>query len=271
MSQIKRDGSTSKNLRLSRQKKRTQSAWQLPPQSSVEGGSLATNWCEHLKWIEEERVVFWCWLFIQHATSDSIDVEVRDGDNNEILYTHMPINKKPISDSERRTTIRNWFEILEKKTSLADAYKVMKSMQAEWAYIFNKVKGMSWLPKSKVATQWAWGRMSKELYFNKRGVISFYQPLDTIERYHAIVASFDETFPEDYMNLKEVIKYRNYLIHRLHEAYKRTVPTVKKDSRVQISVKISPAAKGKLDRLARERNATQQMLIEQLILSGHLD
>jgi len=230
-----------------------------------------TNRSEHLKWIDNERVTFWCWLFIRHANSDSLCVEAKDGDNSVILYTKMQINNDPISHSERQTTINRWFHILENMASFADAYRVMKNMQTEWAFISNKVKDMSWLPRSKTATQWAWERMCKEPYFNKRGVISFYLPLDMIERYHAIVASFDETFPEDYMNLKEVIKYRNYLIHRLHEAYKRTVPTVKKDSRVQISVKISPAAKGKLDRLARERNATQQMLIEQLILSGHLD
>lgn len=87
----------------------------------------------------------------------------------------------------------------------------------------------------------------------------------------AIIAAFDELFPGEYIHRLDIIKYKNHLITNLKAAYDKKMGSKSDKLRTQISVKISKHAKERLDTLMKERGATQQSIIEQLLLNGTLD
>lgn len=100
---------------------------------------------------------------------------------------------------------------------------------------------------------------------------SWFQPVSVAEKRMAIIAVFDELFPEEYMYKHDDIKYRNHLISNMKSAYDKKMRNKDDNLRTQISVKISWHAKQRLDKLMQDRGATQQSIIEYLLLHGSLD
>ncbi len=137
--------------------------------------------------------------------------------------------------------------------------------------IADKTKDMSWLPRKEAVVCWAWDYVRKLPYFRKKSMSSWFQPVNVAEKRMAVIAVFDESFPDEYMYRHDFIKYRNHLIANMKAAYDKKMGNKNDKLRTQISVKISWHAKQRLDKLMRDRGATQQSIIEYLLLHGNLD
>lgn len=228
---------------------------------------------KHTSWIKGERAVFWCWLFIRKADLNMLGIQKSEKSNlrpQEILYHQIPLNKNPKSHEERSTAIRFWIDLLLKEFAHEEFKRILSDMCEEWAYINDTLKSLSWLPKSELETRWAWEQIKSAEFFDSRNVCNWYHPLDANERYNAIVAAFDDVSPDEYATIGHLVKERNRLIKNLHDEFKKK-KNKNRDSRVQISVKISKDVKRKLDKIVKDRRTTQQAIIEQIILNGRLD
>ncbi|SEO99191.1 hypothetical protein [Enterobacter sp. NFIX58] len=224
-----------------------------------------------LDWVDSERITFWCWLFIRSASCAFLGKQIADLQDSDIPYKFFEVSSKPLTHDERLVAVKKYFEEMEKKTSRATAYEIMLEMQDEWLFIADKTKDMSWLPRKESVVCWAWDYIRKLSYFSKKGISSWFQPRNVNEKRMAIIAAFDELFPGEYIHRLDIIKYRNHLIKNLKAAYDKKMGSKSDKLRTQISVKISKHAKQRLDTLMKERGATQQSIIEQLLLNGRLD
>lgn len=224
-----------------------------------------------LDWINSERTTFWCWLFIRHASCSCLGIQIADLDDKDVPYRFFEVNSDPAIHEERLVAVKKYFEVMEKKQGLTEAFKIMREMQNEWFFIEDKIKDMSWLPRNEHTTQWAWKYIRALPEFKNKGLSSWFQPRSMSERHMAIIAVFDEPFIVEYIHQKEAIKYKNYLISNFKAAYNKIKSTAKDKLKTQISVKISRHAKARLDKMVSERGATQQSIIEQLILHGSID
>ena len=222
-------------------------------------------------WVNGEHIIFWCWLFILRADCSTLNIVIDGGDNTGSLCNFLQLDSPPTSYEERVSAVKSWFNMLSKKISERDFNRVVSDMRDEWAYLSDKIKDLSWLPKTEKATKWAWEFIKKKNHFDSRSFIHDYYPYNTTERYHAILAAFYEIYPEKYMELDGIIQNRNLFISHFHKAYKNKFMTKKDNSIAQITVKISLVAKNKLDKLVKERKTTQRALIEQIILNNKLD
>lgn len=224
-----------------------------------------------LDWINSERTTFWCWLFTRHASCSCLGIQIAGLKDEDVPYRYFEVNSNPAIHEERLVAVKKYFEMMEKKQGLAVAFKIMRDMQNEWLFIEDKIKDMSWLPRNEPAVQWAWNYIRALPEFKSKGLSSWFQPQNVRERHMAIIAVFDEPFLVEYIHQKEAIKYKNYLISNLKAAYNKINNTAKDKLKTQISVKISRHAKARLDKMVKERGATQQSIIEQLILHGNID
>lgn len=222
-------------------------------------------------WVNGERIIFWCWLFILRADCSTLNIVINGNDNTEPLYNSLQLDRFPTSHEERVFAVESWFNMLSKKISEHDFNRVVSDMRDEWAYLSDKIKDLSWLPKTEKATEWAWEFIKKKNPFDSRSFIYNYYPYNTTERYHAIVAAIDEIYLNEYEKLDSIILIRNNFITFFHKSYKNKFINKKDDSITQITVKISLVAKKKLDKLVKERKTTQRALIEQIILNNKLD
>lgn len=220
-------------------------------------------------WVNGERIIFWCWLFILRADYSTLNID--GNDDTELLYNSLQLDSPPTSHEERVFAVKSWFNMLSKKISEHDFNRVVSDMRDEWAYLSDKIKDLSWLPKTEKATKWAWEFIKKKNPFDSRSFIYNYYPYNTTERYHAIVAAIDEIHLSEYEKMDSIILNRNNFIAFFHSAYKNKFIKKKDDSITQITVKISLVAKNKLDKLVKERKTTQRALIEQIILNNKLD
>ncbi|EAR6894021.1 hypothetical protein CSN29_26290 [Salmonella enterica subsp. diarizonae] len=224
-----------------------------------------------LGWIDSERITFWCWLFIRRASCSFLGKQIADLVDEDIPYIHFEVNSNPLNHDERLVAVKKYFEEMEKKAGHATAYEIMREMQAEWLVIADKTKDMSWLPRKEAVVCWAWDYVRKLPYFRKKSMSSWFQPVNVAEKRMAVIAVFDESFPDEYMYRHDFIKYRNHLIANMKAAYDKKMGNKNDKLRTQISVKISWHAKQRLDKLMRDRGATQQSIIEYLLLHGNLD
>jgi len=224
-----------------------------------------------LGWINSERTTFWCWLFIRHASCSCLGIQIAGLNDEDVPYRFFEVNSNPDIHKERLVAVKKYFEVMENKQGLAVAFKIMREMQNEWLFIEDKIKDMSWLPRNEPTAQWAWNYIRALPEFKNKGLSSWFQPRNMSERHMAIIAVFDEPFLVEYIHQKEAIKYKNYLISNFKAAYNKIKSTEKDKLKTQISVKISRHAKARLDKMVSERGATQQSIIEQLILHGSID
>lgn len=223
-----------------------------------------------LDWIDSERITFWCWLFIRSASCAFLGKQIDDLEDNDIPYNHFKVDHYASTHETRRVVVKKYFEEMERKAGQDTAYEIMREMQDEWLFIADKTKDMSWLPRKESAVRWAWDAVRKLPYFSNKGVSTWLQPVNVAEKRMAVIAVFDELSPDEYMHKRDFIKYRNHLITNLKAAYDKKMGKKRDKLRTQISVKISWHAKQQLDRLMKERKATQQSIIEQLLLNGKL-
>ncbi|HII3146309.1 TPA: hypothetical protein ACY3HI_004761 [Citrobacter braakii] len=223
-----------------------------------------------LDWINSSRSTYWCWLFISQATCGHLRIELSDLTEDGIPYHKLEVNHRPVLHNERLAAIKKYFEQLEKKTDLSVAYKVMRQMQDEWLFVKDKMRDLSWLSKNDYDTSWAWDYIRKLPRFRGRGLSSWCLPMNISERHMAIIAAFDEIYPDEYQDVRETIREKNRLISNFKAAYKKRTAT-KDCSEVQINIKVSIHVKDRLNQLAKDRDATQRQIIEQLIMNKSLD
>lgn len=217
-----------------------------------------------LEWIKGDRAIFWAWLYIKNADYDTLIISPPGTNPKDIPYEIFNLDRICSSSNERKLSIKEWFQKMEIKFNHSTTLKIMKTMQHEWGYIYNNIKNANWLPKNEVSTAWMWERVKKEQLF-ERGVSSWFNPINSQERFVAINGTLDFFLPEHMVNVRYITILRNGFLKKSENAYKaRTIP---KDNKpyVQVNVKISHDAKAILDKMVSSRDTTQSKMIEWLI------
>lgn len=219
-----------------------------------------------LDWAKSSRATFWCWMLIKSATCQQIGISVPDLQDDKILLDKFIPNHNATIHQQRFDLIKQFFIELEQKSDQTIAMHVMNRMKEDWLIVKDKLREITWLPKTEPATQWAWNYIRKQSDF-KNGIAFWFQPIDARERHMAIIAAFDENSPGDYSNMQEAIDYRSYLLNKFKNAYDKDIGRAKDPNKTQLSVVISKTAKSRLSDITKKEGITQQQVIENMIMN----
>ncbi|HAN8778236.1 TPA: hypothetical protein IGN06_004661 [Escherichia coli] len=246
---------------------------------SINGENLHSLKSRHVQdkhlpeWLKNKVAAFWFCLVIKEMKVSRVSYDK--------LTMQLPTSGESVCASElsfstheiRLEIIRRWIDSVAQIETEAFAKKLIDAIYKNWKEIGSKNQA-TWLKKNPEQLEWAW----KYINFRIPGShLTWFCPVNNEEKRIAILALLKILYPGDtpcQYKPKEFhvgICAEEHFYKRMHDAFRKQFIDGKKDKRVQINVKISPSAKGALDRLTRARKTTQQAILEQLILNGRLD
>lgn len=77
-----------------------------------------------LDWIDSERITFWCWLFVLHASCAFLGKQIAGLTDEDIPYKHFEVNSNPLTHNERLIAVKKYFEEMEKKLAIVQLMKL---------------------------------------------------------------------------------------------------------------------------------------------------
>ncbi|WP_445335774.1 hypothetical protein ACSR9H_04150 [Citrobacter koseri] len=236
---------------------------------------------------ENERAIYWAWLFIMQMPVSRI---TDDPDETESPYNQFKLPLRTINTKARSDVIERFFELLAEKYKYECARRIYEDMLFNWTYFISSIKRIYWLKsKNEEDLDWAWNYLSKKPEFNN-GSLSWLHPVNESEKRLAIVAAIDSCklyiseYPHYFTSLEHItinnpdmlmnMNFRKALLNEMRLAYeqrKRRKINKRKGKRVAINAEISSVAKDRIVEMASVRGLQINRLIEELINNEYID
>lgn len=235
---------------------------------------------------ENERAIYWSWLFIMQLPWSRI---CNDAGETKSPYTRFKLPERTINTKMRSDIIKVFFDSLSEKYSHGSARHVYQDMLFIWTHFISNVRRTFWLKnKNEEELDWAWDYLSKKPEINS-GSLSWFYPVNESEKRLAIVAAIDscKLYIDDYpcvfsslegcvMNNPGILRnvnFRKTLLNDMRLTYeqnKRRAINKKKGKRVAINAEISPVTKDRVVEMASVRGIQINRLIEKLINNEYM-
>ncbi|EHC9998859.1 hypothetical protein AAEQ15_004712 [Escherichia coli] len=237
------------------------------------GGSLNSLNSRHIqdedlpKWLKNKIAALWFCLAIRKINVSGYHY-LELVSPRQISGDSVCVNGSASSSHEiRLKIIRRWINSVVRIQSEACAKQFIDVIYKNWKEIRNKNRA-KWLKNNSEQIEWAWEYVTKRIPDLH---VTGFCPDNTEEKHIALLVLLNILNSEDKQSQLVSVCAEEDFCKKMHDAFRKRFIDGKKDKRVQINVKISPSAKGALDRLTRERKTTQQAILEQLILNRRLD
>lgn len=249
---------------------------------------LAYSEFSWLRGKENERAIYWAWLFIMQMPVTRISNDPYD--ETEPPYNQFKLPLITINTKNRSDIIKIFFERLAEKYTDERARSIYEDILFNWTYFISSVKRIHWLKnKNNEDLDWVWNYLTKKSEFNN-GSLSWFHPVNESEKRLAIVAAIDSCklyiseYPHYFTSLEHIainnpdmlmnMNFRKALLNEMRLAYeqkKRREINKKKGKRVAINAEISPVTKDRIVEMASARGLQINRLIEELINNEYIE
>lgn len=236
---------------------------------------------------ENERAIYWSWLFIMKLPLSRI----YDGAyETKPPYIQFKLPERTINTKMRSDVIKDFFDSLSNKYSHGSARNVYEDMLFIWTHFISNVRRIYWLKnKNDEELDWAWDYLSKKPEINNES-FSWFHPVNGSEKRLAIVAAIDscKLYIDDYPcvlspfeniiindpNMLRNVNFRRTLLNDMRLAYeqnKRREINKKKGKRIAINAEVKPVVKDRIVEMANVRGIQINRLIEELINNEYIE
>lgn len=113
-------------------------------------------------WLDNRRVVYWCWLYIKKATYEYLRLDVIDENPLSTFYQDNNLQIYPDTHEKRVMVLYEWINGISSKYGIEHSSRISREMENEWLFIYSKISPPRKLTETSHDSLWAYNYLRKK-------------------------------------------------------------------------------------------------------------
>lgn len=141
-------------------------------------------------WLDNRRVVYWCWLYIKKATYEYLKLNVVDENPQSTFYQDNNFPGYPDTQEKRVMVLLKWINGISEKFGVENASRISREIEKEWLFIYERINPPRKFIETKNDSLWAYNYLRKKSMICSSGLKDV-EPKTHIERRLFVTGFYD--------------------------------------------------------------------------------